>query len=57
MVAIKTEKMQDIGIKMEENNREVKDTLNSNLGLVQGLARNHTKTILIIVISAYHLGI
>jgi len=49
--------MKDIGIKMEENNREVKDTLNSNLGLVQGLARNHTKTILIIVISAYHLGI
>jgi hypothetical protein len=49
MVATKTKKM---CINLGENNREVKDTINSILGLVQVLAGNHTKTVVIIVIYA-----
>jgi hypothetical protein len=40
MVAMKNDTMAEIGVKMEEGNHEVKDALKSNLGLVQGLARN-----------------
>jgi hypothetical protein len=40
MAAMKENIMADIGAKMEENNREVKDALNSILGFMQGLTGN-----------------
>jgi hypothetical protein len=38
---MKTQIMQEIGVKMEESNKEVNDTWNSVLGLVCGLSGNH----------------
>jgi len=40
---MKIEIMQEIGVKMEENSKEVKDTFASILDLVRGLAGNRTK--------------
>jgi len=41
MAAMKENIMAEIGAKMEENNREVKDALNSILGFMQGLTGTH----------------
>ena len=43
MARMKIEIMQEIGVKMEENSKEVKDTFASILDLVRGLAGNRTK--------------
>jgi hypothetical protein len=40
MAPMKMEIMQEIGMKMEESNKEAKDTLTSFLGLAHGLAGN-----------------
>jgi hypothetical protein len=40
MAAMKENIMAEIGAKMEENNREVKDASNSILGFMQGLTGN-----------------
>jgi len=41
MAAMKENIMAEIGAKMEENNHEVKDALNSILGFMQGLTGTH----------------
>jgi TorA maturation chaperone TorD len=40
MASMKMEIMQEIGVKVEESSKEVKDTLTSILDLVRGLAGN-----------------
>jgi hypothetical protein len=40
MASMKMEIMQEIGVKVEESSKEVKDTLTSILDLVHGLAGN-----------------
>jgi hypothetical protein len=40
MAVIKSQIMQETAVKMEESSKEVKDTLNTCLDLVQGLSNN-----------------